>query len=248
MAPVEVIDQTLRDGQQSYWGMRMRAGQIIPVAPLIDAAGYRCRRPDRLLDLRGDGPLPRGEPVEGPRRDPRRLPDRDPARRHPHQRDRRHERHPRLDRRALGPHPRQARDRQLLDLRLPARRREHDPGGEDRPRRRHRPLAAAELLPVPGPHRRLLRRRDRPDDRRPGRPHDHPRRRGRGARAGAGAQVDPPEPGTRGRRRRAAGDALPQPHRDGQPQPHHRGRGGGADRPLGDLDPRQRGLDAARPR
>ena len=26
----------------------------------------------------------------------------------------------------------------------------------------------------------------------------------------------------------AAGDALPQPHRDGQPQPHHRRRGGGA--------------------
>ena len=47
MPPVEVIDQTLRDGQQSYWGMRMRAGQIIPVAPLIDAAGYR------VVDLTG---------------------------------------------------------------------------------------------------------------------------------------------------------------------------------------------------
>ena len=41
MAPIEVIYQSLRDGQQSYWGMRMRAGQIIPVAPLIDSADYR---------------------------------------------------------------------------------------------------------------------------------------------------------------------------------------------------------------
>ena len=51
-------------------------------------------------------------------------------------------------------------------------------------------------------------------------------------------------PGARRGRRDAAGDALPQPHRDGQPQPHHRRRGGGADRPLGDLDPGQRRLDA----
>src|SRR4051794_16834767 len=42
MPPIEVIDQTLRDGQQSYWGMRMRAGQILPVAAAIDSAGYRC--------------------------------------------------------------------------------------------------------------------------------------------------------------------------------------------------------------
>jgi oxaloacetate decarboxylase alpha subunit len=42
MPPIEVIDQTLRDGQQSYWGMRMRAGQILPVAEAIDSAGYRC--------------------------------------------------------------------------------------------------------------------------------------------------------------------------------------------------------------
>ena len=41
MARIEIIDQTLRDGQQSYWGMRMRAGQILPVAEAIDTAGYR---------------------------------------------------------------------------------------------------------------------------------------------------------------------------------------------------------------
>jgi oxaloacetate decarboxylase alpha subunit len=41
MARIEIIDQTLRDGQQSYWGMRMRPGQILPVAEAIDTAGYR---------------------------------------------------------------------------------------------------------------------------------------------------------------------------------------------------------------
>jgi len=42
MARIEFIDQTLRDGQQSYWGMRMRAGQMLPVAEAIDTAGYRA--------------------------------------------------------------------------------------------------------------------------------------------------------------------------------------------------------------
>jgi oxaloacetate decarboxylase alpha subunit len=41
MARIELIDQTLRDGQQSYWGMRMKAGQMLPVAEAIDSAGYR---------------------------------------------------------------------------------------------------------------------------------------------------------------------------------------------------------------
>jgi len=47
MARIEIIDQTLRDGQQSYWGMRMRAGHMLPVADAIDAAGYR------VVDLTG---------------------------------------------------------------------------------------------------------------------------------------------------------------------------------------------------
>jgi oxaloacetate decarboxylase alpha subunit len=41
MARIEFIDQTARDGQQSYWGMRMRAGHVLPVAEAIDTAGYR---------------------------------------------------------------------------------------------------------------------------------------------------------------------------------------------------------------
>ncbi|HEX6228552.1 MAG TPA: hypothetical protein VFZ41_03715 [Solirubrobacterales bacterium] len=47
MARIEIVDQTLRDGQQSYWGMRMRAGQMMPVAEAIDSAGYR------VVDLTG---------------------------------------------------------------------------------------------------------------------------------------------------------------------------------------------------
>lgn len=40
MARVEIVEQSLRDGQQSLWGMRMRAGHILPVAAEIDAVGY----------------------------------------------------------------------------------------------------------------------------------------------------------------------------------------------------------------
>jgi len=38
---IEFIDQSLRDGQQSLWGMRMRAGHSLPVAADIDRVGYR---------------------------------------------------------------------------------------------------------------------------------------------------------------------------------------------------------------
>ncbi len=47
MATIQFIDQSLRDGQQSLWGMRMRAGHILPVAAAIDSAGYR------VVDLTG---------------------------------------------------------------------------------------------------------------------------------------------------------------------------------------------------
>jgi oxaloacetate decarboxylase alpha subunit len=47
MATVEFIDQTLRDGQQSLWGMRLRTGQVAAVASEIDRAGYR------VVDLTG---------------------------------------------------------------------------------------------------------------------------------------------------------------------------------------------------
>jgi oxaloacetate decarboxylase alpha subunit len=47
MADVELVDQSLRDGQQSLWGMRMRAGHILPIAAEIDSVGYR------IVDLTG---------------------------------------------------------------------------------------------------------------------------------------------------------------------------------------------------
>jgi oxaloacetate decarboxylase alpha subunit len=51
MARIEFIDQSLRDGQQSLWGMRLRAGHVLPVADAIDSAGYR------VVDLTGSSPF-----------------------------------------------------------------------------------------------------------------------------------------------------------------------------------------------
>jgi oxaloacetate decarboxylase (Na+ extruding) subunit alpha len=47
MAHVEFVDETMRDGQQSLWGLRMQAGMALPVAPIIDRTGYR------VVDLTG---------------------------------------------------------------------------------------------------------------------------------------------------------------------------------------------------
>lgn len=47
MAHIEFLDETMRDGQQSLWGMRMQAGMALPVAPLIDRTGFRT------IDLTG---------------------------------------------------------------------------------------------------------------------------------------------------------------------------------------------------
>lgn len=47
MAHIEFLDETLRDGQQSLWGMRMQAGMALPVAPLLDRTGFR------VIDLTG---------------------------------------------------------------------------------------------------------------------------------------------------------------------------------------------------
>lgn len=47
MAHIEFLDETLRDGQQSLWGMRMQAGMALPVAPLLDRTGFR------VIDLAG---------------------------------------------------------------------------------------------------------------------------------------------------------------------------------------------------
>lgn len=44
---VEFLDQTIRDGQQSLWGMRMQAGMALPAAPSLDRTGFR------VIDLTG---------------------------------------------------------------------------------------------------------------------------------------------------------------------------------------------------
>ena len=41
MAHVELLDATMRDGQQSLWGMRMQAGMALPVADVLDRTGFR---------------------------------------------------------------------------------------------------------------------------------------------------------------------------------------------------------------
>jgi oxaloacetate decarboxylase (Na+ extruding) subunit alpha len=46
---VQFIDQTLRDGQQSLWGLRMRAYQAAPALRHLDATGFR------VIDLTGAG-------------------------------------------------------------------------------------------------------------------------------------------------------------------------------------------------
>jgi oxaloacetate decarboxylase alpha subunit len=51
MSRIEFIDQSLRDGQQSLWGMRIRAGHVLPMAEAIDSAGYR------VVDLTGSSPF-----------------------------------------------------------------------------------------------------------------------------------------------------------------------------------------------
>ena len=49
MTQIEFVDQTLRDGQQSLWGMRLRAYQAARALPHIDRTGFR------VVDLTGAG-------------------------------------------------------------------------------------------------------------------------------------------------------------------------------------------------
>ncbi|MBI2959475.1 MAG: hypothetical protein HYY28_04115 [Betaproteobacteria bacterium] len=42
MEEIEFVDVTLRDGHQSLWATRMSAPMMLPIAPLIDRAGYKC--------------------------------------------------------------------------------------------------------------------------------------------------------------------------------------------------------------
>jgi oxaloacetate decarboxylase (Na+ extruding) subunit alpha len=51
MAHIDFLDETMRDGQQSLWGLRMQAGMALPVSPLIDRTGFR------VIDLTGGGML-----------------------------------------------------------------------------------------------------------------------------------------------------------------------------------------------
>ena len=59
MSRIELLDTTLRDGQQSLWGMRMQAGMALPVADVLDRTGFRVID----ADTKGDefvGPLAAG--------------------------------------------------------------------------------------------------------------------------------------------------------------------------------------------
>jgi oxaloacetate decarboxylase alpha subunit len=48
---IKFIDQTLRDGQQSLWGMKLRAFQATPALPHLNATGFE------VVDLTGGGPF-----------------------------------------------------------------------------------------------------------------------------------------------------------------------------------------------
>jgi oxaloacetate decarboxylase alpha subunit len=47
MAQIEFLDETIRDGQQSLWGMRLQAGMALPAASYLDRTGFR------VIDLTG---------------------------------------------------------------------------------------------------------------------------------------------------------------------------------------------------
>ena len=51
MANIDFLDETMRDGQQSLWGLRMQAGMALPVSPLIDQTGFHT------IELTGGGML-----------------------------------------------------------------------------------------------------------------------------------------------------------------------------------------------
>ena len=49
MTHIDVVEQSLRDGQQSLWGMRMRAYEAADALPYLARGGYRT------IDLTGAG-------------------------------------------------------------------------------------------------------------------------------------------------------------------------------------------------
>jgi pyruvate/oxaloacetate carboxyltransferase len=42
MSKIEFVDQTIRDAQQSLWGLMMRTDHIVPIAETMDKVGYRA--------------------------------------------------------------------------------------------------------------------------------------------------------------------------------------------------------------
>jgi pyruvate/oxaloacetate carboxyltransferase len=42
MNKIEFVDQTIRDAQQSLWGLMMRTDHIVPIAEMMDKVGYRA--------------------------------------------------------------------------------------------------------------------------------------------------------------------------------------------------------------
>lgn len=42
MEEIEFVDVTLRDAHQSLWATRMTAAMMLPIAPVIDRAGFKC--------------------------------------------------------------------------------------------------------------------------------------------------------------------------------------------------------------
>ena len=40
MAHIKFVDETIRDGMQSLWGMRMQAGMALPIVPALDQTGF----------------------------------------------------------------------------------------------------------------------------------------------------------------------------------------------------------------
>ena len=41
MKEISFVDTTLRDGHQSLWATRMKTAHMIPIAPLMDRAGFK---------------------------------------------------------------------------------------------------------------------------------------------------------------------------------------------------------------
>ena len=42
MEKIDIVDQTIRDAQQSLWGLMMRTDHITPIAEVMDRVGYRA--------------------------------------------------------------------------------------------------------------------------------------------------------------------------------------------------------------